>query len=202
MKRGSARLGSARLLIILFAASSHSSAFKNIALSLHDSRRGGRRADPEPCKRRGAAAAEAPVPSEPDEVRAASVKTPITARVKLPSGNARTSAGTACTPSATAFEPNRPRLGSCTSSLRVSTATPLRELSGGRRAGLEEASCPAPAWEAAKVWRSRVSGCRMSDALAPLRLSRSRIPIFQENDPVNTDTNLMYKHLGCIHPCD
>ena len=163
-------------LIILFAASSHSSAFKNIALSLHDCRRGGRRVDPEPCKRRGAASAEAPVPSEPDEGRAACVKTPITVRAKLPSGNARTSAGMACTPSATVFEPNRARLGSCTSSLRVSAATPLRELPGGRRAGLEEASCPAPAWSA-RVWMSRFSGCRMSGVLAPSRLSCSRIPI-------------------------
>ena len=60
---GSARLGglSARLLIILFAASSHSSAFKNIALSLHDSRRGGRRVDPEPSPRH----ANAAVPPRP-----------------------------------------------------------------------------------------------------------------------------------------
>ena len=64
---GSARLGSARRLIILFAASSHSSAFKNIALPLHDCRRGGRRAGPEPCKRCRVASTEAAEPLGQDE---------------------------------------------------------------------------------------------------------------------------------------
>ena len=64
---GSARLGSARLLIILSAASPHSSAFKNIALALHDCRRGCRRAGPEPCKRCGVASTEAAEPLGQDD---------------------------------------------------------------------------------------------------------------------------------------
>ena len=64
---GSARLGSARLLIILFAAASFTSAFKNIALPLHDCRRGYRGAGPEPCKRGPAASAEAAEPLGRDE---------------------------------------------------------------------------------------------------------------------------------------
>ena len=59
---GSARLGSARLLIISFVASSGTNPFKNIVLSLHDCRRGGRRAGPEPCKRCRVAATEAAEP--------------------------------------------------------------------------------------------------------------------------------------------
>ena len=64
---GSARLGSARLLIILFSASSYSSAFKNIALLLHDCRRGGRRAGPEPYKRCRVGSSEAAEPLGQDE---------------------------------------------------------------------------------------------------------------------------------------
>ena len=64
---GSARLGSARLLIISFVASSGTNPFKNIVLSLHDCRRGGRRAGPEPCKRCRVAATEAAEPLGLDE---------------------------------------------------------------------------------------------------------------------------------------
>ena len=57
---GSARLGSARLLIILPASpGSDTSAFKNIASSLHDCRRGCRRVGPEPCTRCRTASTEA-----------------------------------------------------------------------------------------------------------------------------------------------
>ena len=64
---GSARLGSARLLIILFAAASYPSAFKNIALALHDCRRGCRRAGPEPCMRCPVASTEAAEPLGQDD---------------------------------------------------------------------------------------------------------------------------------------